>query len=69
MILRALNDVKHRASIIGKKAVNSDACSYEKVDVIRKARLRMDQILNAMGMEGGQKVFVVVVHPVSSPNP
>jgi len=27
------------------------------------------QVLNAMGMEGGQKVFVVLVHPVPFPNP
>jgi hypothetical protein len=51
-------------------------CLYEKVDVLRKAGLRVkndsvtanNQIPNAMGMEGGQKVFVVLVHPVLSPN-
>jgi hypothetical protein len=28
-----------------------------------------NQVSNAMGMEGGQKVFVILVHPVPSPNP
>jgi hypothetical protein len=27
-----------------------------------------DEVSNAMGMEGGQKVVVVLVHPVPSPN-
>ena len=26
------------------------------------------QVFNAMGLEGGQKIFVVLVHPVPSPN-
>ena len=47
----------------------------EKIDVLRKAGLRMkddrvttnDEVSNAMGMEGGQKVFVVLVHPARSP--
>jgi hypothetical protein len=51
-------------------------CFYEKVDVLRKAGLRVkddsvtanNQVSNAMGMEGGQKVFVVLVHPALSPN-
>jgi hypothetical protein len=51
-------------------------CFYENVDVLRKARLRVkddsvpadNQVSNAMGMEGGQKVFVVLVHRVLSPN-
>ncbi len=28
-----------------------------------------DQVPNAMGMEGGQKVFVVLVHPAQAPSP
>ena len=51
-------------------------CLNENVHVPRKARLRVkddsitsdDEVLNAMGMEGGQKVFVVLVHPVPSPS-
>ena len=47
--------------------------SYEKIDVLGKAGLRMqddgvafdNEVLNAMGMEGGQKVFVVLVHPAA----
>ena len=43
--------------------------SYEEIDVLRKAGLRMqddgaasdNEVFNAMGMEGGQKVFVVLV--------
>ena len=43
----------------------------EKVDVLRKAGLSVkddgvssdDEVFNTMGMEGGQKVFVVLVHP------
>jgi hypothetical protein len=27
-----------------------------------------NEVSNAMGMEGGQKVFVVLVHPAPSPN-
>jgi hypothetical protein len=27
-----------------------------------------DHVSNAMGIEGGQKVFVVLVHPARSPN-
>jgi hypothetical protein len=48
---------------------------YEQVNVLRRAGLRMkdngiaphDEVFNAMGMEGGQKVFVVLVHPVPDP--
>ena len=51
-------------------------CLNEKVKVPGVTRLLMkdhretadDQISNAMGMEGGQKVFVVLVHPARSPN-
>jgi hypothetical protein len=51
-------------------------CFYEKIDVVRKAGLRVkdhgvttnNEVSNAMGMEGGQKVFVVLVHPAPSPN-
>ena len=51
--------------------------SYEKVDVLGKAGLHMqddgvtsdNEIFNAMGMEGGQKVFVVSVHQARSPTP
>jgi hypothetical protein len=43
----------------------------EKVQVLRKTGLRMkdyreasyDEVLNSMDMEGGQKVFVILVHP------
>lgn len=50
---------------------------YEEVDVFGEAGLGMEddretadyQVLNAMGMEGGQKVFVILVHPAASPNP
>lgn len=50
---------------------------YEEVDVFGEAGLGMeddretadDQVLNAMGMEGGQKVFVILVHPAASLNP
>jgi hypothetical protein len=50
---------------------------YEKVDVLRKARLRVmdnrkaahNQVFNAMGLEGGQKVFVVLVHQARSSIP
>jgi len=49
---------------------------YEEVEVIREARLRVkdngvashNEVLNAMGMECGQKVFVVLEHPAPSPN-
>jgi len=52
-------------------------CFDENVDVRRKAGLRVkdhgvtanNQVSNAMGMEGGQKVFVVLVNPAPSPNP
>ena len=52
-------------------------CFYEKVHVLRKAGLRVidnreaanNEVFNAMGMEGGQKVFVVLVHPARSPTP
>jgi hypothetical protein len=48
----------------------------EKVEVPRKAGLRVkndgvtsdDEVLNAMGTEGGQKIFVVLVHPALPPN-
>ena len=51
-------------------------CFYEKIDVLGKTRLRVkgdgvtanNQVSNAMGMEGGQKVFVVLVHPAPSPS-
>src|ERR1035441_10235689 len=60
---------------IGRLCVRH-VCFYENVDVLRKAGLRVkndsvtanNQVSNAMGMEGGQKVFVVLVHPVLSPN-
>ena len=50
---------------------------YEYVHVLRKPGLRVKdnreasdhEVFNAMGMEGGQKVFVVLVHPARSPNP
>jgi hypothetical protein len=59
---------------IGRLCVRH-VCFYENVDVLRKAGLRVkndsvtanNQVSNAMGMEGGQKVFVVLVHPVLSP--
>ncbi len=43
----------------------------EKVQILRKTGLRMknyreasyDEVLNSMDMEGGQKVFVILVHP------
>src|ERR1035438_475786 len=49
--------------------------SNEKVDVLGKAGLRVkddsvsanNQVSNAMGMEGGQKVFVILVHLAASP--
>ena len=49
---------------------------YEEIEVLCKSGLRVkdyrvtanDQVPNAMGMEGGQKVFVVLVHPAESPN-
>jgi hypothetical protein len=49
----------------------------EKVYILRKARLRImnnreaayNEIPNAMGPEGGQKVFVVLVHLARSPTP
>lgn len=48
-----------------------EVCFDEKVDVLRKAGLSVkddgvsahDEIFNATGMEGEQKVFVVLVHP------
>jgi len=51
-------------------------CFYEKIDVLGKTRLRVkgdgvtanNQVSNAMGMEGGQKVFVVLVHRARSPS-
>jgi hypothetical protein len=50
---------------------------YENIDVLREARLCVkddgitanNQVSNAMGMEGGQKVFVILEHPAPSPNP
>ncbi len=47
-----------------------------KVKVFSKPRLRVidnreasdNKVFNAMGLEGGQKVFVVLVHPAQSPN-
>ncbi len=50
-------------------------CLDEQVHILRKARLRVidnrkaayDEIFNAMGLEGGQKVFVVLLHPARSP--
>ena len=49
----------------------------EKVHVLRKARLRVidnreaahNEVFNAMGLEGGQKVFVVLVHQARSSIP
>ena len=49
---------------------------YENIDVLREARLCVkddgitanNQVSNAMGMEGGQKVFVILEHPAPSPN-
>jgi hypothetical protein len=49
---------------------------YKKIEVFGKTRLRMkddgvtahDEVFNSMGMEGGQKVFVVLVHPVRFSN-
>jgi hypothetical protein len=51
-------------------------CFYEKVDVLGEAGLGVkddgvptdNQVFNAMGMEGGQMVFVVLVHPAPTPN-
>ena len=50
---------------------------YEKVHVVRKARLRVmdnrkaahNKVFNATGPEGGQKVFVVLVHQAQSSIP
>ena len=50
---------------------------YEKVDIVRKAGQRVEghgvaacnQVSNARGMEDGQKVFEILVHPAPSPNP
>ena len=49
----------------------------EQIDVLREAGLCMidngipadDQVPNAMGIEGGQKVFVILEHPVPSSSP
>jgi hypothetical protein len=49
---------------------------YEKIEIVGKAWLRVkddsvashNEVLNAMGMEGGQKVFVILEHPAPSPN-
>jgi hypothetical protein len=69
-----------RCSELGERGVGRFCVSsvrlYEKVHVVRKARLRVidhreaahNEVFNAMGPEGGQKVFVVLVHPVRSPN-
>ena len=65
---------------LGKRSIGCirvfRVCFYEKINVLCIAGLRMinhrvtpnDQIPNAMGMEGGQKVFVVLVHRVPSPS-
>ena len=60
---------KRRSRILGIRL-------YKKVHVFRKTGLRVkddreaayDQIPNPMGMEGGQKVFVILVHraPIST---
>ena len=50
---------------------------YEKIEIVGKARLRVkdnrvtsyNEVLNAMGTEGGQKVFVVLVYQVRSSIP
>jgi hypothetical protein len=47
---------------------------YEKIEVVGKAGLRMEdngvsshnEVLNAMGMECGQKIFVILEHPAPS---
>ncbi len=69
-----------RGAELGKRRVGClrvrRVCFYEKIDVPGKTWLRMkddgvtanNQVSNAMGMEGGQKVFVVLVHPARSPN-
>jgi hypothetical protein len=50
---------------------------YEDVNIPRIAGLGLkndgvtadNEVFNAMGMEGGQKVFVILVHPAPFPNP
>jgi hypothetical protein len=69
-----MNTLERRAEL-GKSIIRGlrirEVGFYKDVDVLREARLRVkndcvtsnNQISNAMGMEGGQKVFVVLVHP------
>jgi hypothetical protein len=69
-----------RCAEIGERGIRrlrvSGVCFYEKVDVVRKAGLGMEdngvaphsEVSNAMGMEGGQKVFVILVPPAPYPN-
>src|SRR5580658_3787882 len=73
-------DAFKRGAELGKRRVGClrvrRVCLYEKVHVLGKAWLRVkddgvtahNQVFNAMGMEGGQKVFVVLVHPAPSPS-
>ncbi|SPE37432.1 hypothetical protein SBA3_2640010 [Candidatus Sulfopaludibacter sp. SbA3] len=73
-------DVLQRRTKLGKRRIHRSRVGrirfYEHLDVIREAGLRVeddsvtadDQVSNTMGMEGGQKVFVVLVHPAPSPN-
>ena len=74
-------DALERCAELGKRGIGRFRVFrvrfYEKVHVLRKARLRVidnreaahNEVFNAMGMEGGQKVFVVLVHPARSPTP
>jgi len=60
-----------------KMANEFSASALMKIDILRKAWLGVEdngipanyQISNAMGMECGQKVFVILEHPARSPIP
>src|SRR5665213_1484058 len=77
-IVRA--DALERCAERGKRGIGClrvrRVCLDEKIDVPREAGLRVidnrkaayNEVFNAMGMEDGQKVFVVLVHPAPSPN-
>jgi hypothetical protein len=69
-----------RRAELGKRSIRRAGIDglgfYEKIKVPRKAGLPMqdnrvtshNEVFNAMGMEGGQKVFVFLEHPAPPPN-